>query len=211
MIVRLKDGLIVITAETDEERSTLAELAAAADGHVFRLKHQDGQTVRLHSLGPREIACREPINVTSRSPDPAIRLISNFAHTPFELHGRQYASVEGFWQGLRWPDEARRREIAMLHGGRARHAKDGAPDEALIEYHGRSIRFGTADHFDLMELACRAKFEQHENARLALINTGERPLTHKMRHDSRSIPGAIMADIWMKIRRDLLSGKDAHP
>lgn len=211
MIVRLKHGLIVITAETEEERISLGKLGNAANDHVFALHHQDEQTLRLHSLGPREIACREPINVTSRSSDPAIRLISNFAHTPFELHGRQYASVEGFWQGLRWPDEARRREIAMLHGGRARQAKDGAPDEAVIEYHGQSIRFGTADHFDLMELACRAKFDQHEEARQALIGTGERPLTHKMRRDSRSIPGAVMADIWMKIRRDLLAGKDAHP
>lgn len=204
MIVRLKDGLIVVTAETEEETAALGELGAASQRHVFALTHQDEQTIRLHSLGPREIACREPINVTSLSPNAAVRLISNFAQTPFELHGRQYASVEGFWQGLRWPDDARRREIAQLHGGRARQARDGAPDHAVIEYNGQSIRFGTADHFDLMELACRAKFEQHEDARLALISTGERPLTHKMRRDSRSIPGAIMAEIWMKIRRELI-------
>jgi predicted NAD-dependent protein-ADP-ribosyltransferase YbiA (DUF1768 family) len=204
MIVLLKDGLIVLTAETDEERASLGELGTVADGHVFALYRQQDETIRLHSLGPREIACREPINVSSLSPDPAIRLISNFAHTPFELHGRQYASVEGFWQGLRWPNEARRREIATLHGGQARQAREGAPDQAVIEYHGQSLRFGTADHFDLMELACRAKFDQNEDARSALINTGERPLTHKMRRDSRSIPGVIMADIWMKIRRELL-------
>ena len=42
-----------------------------------------------------------PINVTSKNPEPAIRLIRNFAATPFELNGASYAAVEGFWQSFR--------------------------------------------------------------------------------------------------------------
>jgi len=33
--------------------------------------------------------------------------------------------------------------------------------------------------------------------------TGNRPLVHRMRRDSRTIPGALMADIWMRIRQKL--------
>src|SRR5437763_6926880 len=120
MKVRLKPNLIVVTAESDEERATLADWAQEVDGHVFALKLQDGQTFRLTGLGARADACREPINVTSRSLDPAIQLISNFAHTPFELDGQGYGSVEAFWQGLKFSEEARRRGIAPLHGDQAR-------------------------------------------------------------------------------------------
>ena len=54
-----------------------------------------------------------------------------------------------------------------------------------------------------MERACRAKFEQNAEARAALLATGERPLTHIVRRDSKSIPGVVMADIWMRIREGL--------
>jgi predicted NAD-dependent protein-ADP-ribosyltransferase YbiA (DUF1768 family) len=55
----------------------------------------------------------------------------------------------------------------------------------------------------LMRRACKAKFEQNENARAALLGTGTRPLVHLVRPDSRTIPGVVMADIWMKLRADL--------
>jgi predicted NAD-dependent protein-ADP-ribosyltransferase YbiA (DUF1768 family) len=60
-----------------------------------------------------------------------------------------------------------------------------------------------------MERACWAKFSQNEDAREALLTTGERPLAHVMRHDSTTIPGAIMAQIWMRIRRRLREHKGA--
>jgi hypothetical protein len=54
-----------------------------------------------------------------------------------------------------------------------------------------------------MRRACEAKFTQNDDAREALLGTNDRPLTHKMRRDSRSIPGVIMAEIWMGIRARL--------
>jgi hypothetical protein len=72
-----------------------------------------------------------------------------------------------------------------------------------VSYGGEDIVVGTWAHWRLMERACRAKFEQNAEARAALLATGERPLTHILPHDSKSIPGAIMADIWMRIRKSL--------
>jgi predicted NAD-dependent protein-ADP-ribosyltransferase YbiA (DUF1768 family) len=203
MKVRLKSNLLVITAETEDEIAEVAAWSAHGDDHVFALRTQAAASFRLVDLGPRPGACREPINVTSRSADPAIRLLSNFAETPFELDGQRYASVEAFWQGLKFPDESRRREVATLHGHAARSAGAVAPAAVTFEYGGRTIRVGTADHWDLMANACWAKFLQNQAAREALIGTGDRPLTHKVRHDSRNIPGVVMADIWMRIRRGL--------
>ncbi len=33
-------------------------------------------------------------------------ILSNFAATPFVLHGKRYASVEGFWQMMLYPEGA---------------------------------------------------------------------------------------------------------
>ena len=60
-----------------------------------------------------------------------------------------------------------------------------------------------------MECACEAKFSQHEEARRALLNTKERPLVHKTRRDSRTIPGVIMAEIWTRIRSRLAKAENA--
>ena len=68
---------------------------------------------------------------------------------------------------------------------------------------GQEILVGTWAHWQLMERACRAKFAQNREATDALLSTGDRPLTHVVRRDSRTIPGVIMAAIWMRIRKDL--------
>jgi hypothetical protein len=52
-----------------------------------------------------------------------------------------------------------------------------------------------------MERACSAKFEQNPEALKALLSTGDRLLDHRVRRDSKTIPGAFMADIWMRIRQ----------
>ena len=88
-----------------------------------------------------------------RSVRQPIRLIANFASTPFELDGTTYACVEAFWQSLRFP-VAERPRIAALDGPRAKQES-------------------------------------------------EQMLVHQVRRDSRTIPGVIMADIWMRIRPNL--------
>jgi predicted NAD-dependent protein-ADP-ribosyltransferase YbiA (DUF1768 family) len=192
MKVRLTDGLMIVTALTPDEHDELSQWAGQAEGHVFALLRQpDGQTVRLTDLGSRADACQEPINVTSRSPEP-IDLISNFAHTPFDLDGQRYASVEGFWQSLKFSDPAKQRAVAALYGGHARAAGSDARYENTLEYQGRTVRVGTADHWDLMEVACEAKFGQDSAARAALLTTRSRPLMHRAKrqpHDTRRRDG----------------------
>ncbi len=55
-------------------------------------------------------------NVASNSFNPTEAALSNLARSPFELDGRCYESVEGFWQGLKFPDDVVREGIAAMHG-----------------------------------------------------------------------------------------------
>jgi predicted NAD-dependent protein-ADP-ribosyltransferase YbiA (DUF1768 family) len=192
---------MVITPE--ESPTDLAEWLARHAGQVFRVGEIKGGSAMFQSIGPEAEACRAPINITSQSPPP-LRLISNFAHTPFVLDGAEFASVEGFWQGLKFPDEPDRRRLAALYDSAAKNAGFAAPPVDAFVYGGRSVRVGTFDHWQLMKRACLAKFEQNEAARDALLSTGTRPLVHQVRQDSRTIPGVIMADIWMRIRARML-------
>jgi predicted NAD-dependent protein-ADP-ribosyltransferase YbiA (DUF1768 family) len=197
-----KGRILVLVPESAAEEQELADWKAGRDGHLFGSAAR-GTGLALHDLGERAEVCREPINVTSMSADPSVRLISNFAEAPFELDGKRYRSVESFWQSLKFTNRLERQQVAEMEGGAARRAGEKQKYGATVRYDARDVPVGTWDHWQLMERACRAKFAQDEPARAALLATGTRPLTHKVRRDSRTIPGVIMADIWMRIRRDL--------
>jgi len=203
----LKSRHLIVVAEGEGERAEVAAWNAAAAGMVFVVLAGDEPSIALRALGPRDEVCREPINISSRVADRALALVSNFAPTPFELDGRAYASVEGFWQGLRFTSEADRRRLAAMSGATAKRA--GNVDwTTTIEYEGETIVVGTWAHWKLMHRACWAKFSQCEAARNALLATGTRPITHVMRRDSRTIPGVIMADIWMRVREQLRKSQE---
>jgi hypothetical protein len=101
MIVRLRDGMLIVTPHEGE---TLAEWLAAHAGQVFRLSAIQGGSALLQAFGPEAEACRIPVNITSQAPEP-LRLASNFAHTPFELDGLRYESIEGISQGPTRPTD----------------------------------------------------------------------------------------------------------
>jgi predicted NAD-dependent protein-ADP-ribosyltransferase YbiA (DUF1768 family) len=209
MKVLLKDKILVLAPETEADETALAGWKAERAGHVLAVQAGAGSGLALVDLGPRADACNEPLNVTSTSADPVAQLISNFAATPFELDGRLYASVESFWQGLKFPTAAERARVAVLSGHDARKAGEPQGYGPTVTYQGQTIPVGTHGHWVLMERACWAKFMQNAEAREALLSTGERPLTHRMRRDSKTIPGALMADIWMRIRRKLREHPEA--
>lgn len=171
-------------------------------GHAFRADRRGGALV-LTVLGPVDEVLGVPINVSSRHVDPAVRLISNFAPTPFVLHGEAFASVEGFWQCLRTTVPEDRARVAALSGGRAKGEGSALGTPARVQFAGRDVAWASPEHWDLMREACRAKFTQVEAARAALLATAPRPLRHRMRTDSRSIPGEVMAAIWMEVRAEL--------
>jgi predicted NAD-dependent protein-ADP-ribosyltransferase YbiA (DUF1768 family) len=206
MRVILKDRLVIMIPQSGDEARDLDAWKASHDNHVFRMQATNESALELRDLGPQAEACREPINAVSNSSDPVARLISNFAPTPFELDGRLYRSVESFWQGLKFASEDDRRRIADMAGADARAEGERKGYGSTIRYCGEEVTVGTWSHWRLMLRACRAKFAQDHDARAALLATGDRPIIHVVRRDSRTIPGAVMAGIWMRIRKELRKG-----
>jgi len=198
-----KEQLLVLVPDTADEADALELWKLEHAAHVLAVGGADARSLELHDLGERAGACREPINIVSNSRDPVARMIGNFATAPFELDGQRYVAVESFWQGLKFERDSDRRRLAQYEGPRARAEGDKQGYGATVSYGGQEVAVGTWAHWQLMERACRAKFAQNAEAAAALLSTGDRPLTHIVRRDSKSIPGVIMADIWMRIRADL--------
>jgi predicted NAD-dependent protein-ADP-ribosyltransferase YbiA (DUF1768 family) len=207
MRVVLKSNTLVLSPETETEKREFQSWLEQHQDHVFHLAAGSKRGGALHDMGVRAEACREPINVVFAMGDARWQPISNLALTPFELHGRRYASVEGFWQGLKTESETERSRIAALWGAEAKRAVTG-PGPSTFVYEDRSYATGTHEHWDLMHRACAAKFAQNDEARATLLATGTRPLTHRVKRDSRTIPGALMADIWMRVRTTLAQRSD---
>ena len=206
MRLTYQNDVIGLSAETPAEEAICA-LLRAADGHVFRLHAPTQRGLAFSEIGPEDEARRAPLNIV-RSMAPRFAPISNLAHTPFMLDGEIYASVEAFWQGLKSTDPAQRRSLASLWGPEAKGRGDPLGHPQAFDYGGTTIVSGSPEHWALMRRACEAKFAQHAGARTALLDTGERWLTHTMRKDSRTIPGVIMADIWMRIRARMRNEAD---
>ena len=211
MHLQFDAGQLTIVADDPTEREQLTLWATVADGHLFALARTGSDTLALRDAGASADVRREPINITFDTTPMPLQLISNLAETPFLLDGRWYASIEGFWQGLKYENDQTRVAIAKLAGHPAKAAGNSAPASDIISYAGRDVRVGTYGHWALMARANRAKFEQHEPARAALLSTGTRPLEHRVARDSRTIPGVIMASIWIRLRTALAASPGSAP
>lgn len=156
-----------------------------------------------------EVIVVAELNVVWGSSDWRARLLSNFAPTPFELWGEKFASVEGFWQGLKYPEGSpEQKRVFGLFGYEAKRAGRRAPvgPGGMFTWRGRLYRVGSPEHWDLMRQALRAKFEQCAEARRALLATRGLKLVHQLPRDSRTIPGAVFARMLEEIRADLERG-----
>lgn len=149
------------------------------------------------------------VNVASNSENPTEALLSNLAHTPFEFEGKIYASVEAFWQGLKFPDEATRVKIATMHGIESKKIGNGAPKSETFEYNGQTYRVGSPEHQGLMKHVIRAKLEQNPHVLKLLLETGDAEIVHRPVKkdgtpypDSTTVPERIFSGFLMELRRE---------
>lgn len=149
----------------------------------------------------------ESLNVFSQSGEPLGRALSNFAHTPFEIDGVKFASVEAFYQALKYLDPVKRAEMAPLYGSFAKSAANKAPKLTETSYMGEKITLGSAEHHALIERAIRAKLEQNPNILAGLLESGNRPIVHDtgkgMNLTRKSnFPDPVFASMLEKVRTD---------
>ncbi|MGD0259572.1 MAG: NADAR family protein [Verrucomicrobiota bacterium] len=153
-------------------------------------------------------------------------LLSNFAATPFTFRGQRYASLEGFWQMMKYPegpDDPRatfpglhwtftRQQVAQLTGFEAKRAGTLGTENmkkmgiAWVTFEGKRFEYKPAvpgEHYRLIAAATREKVRQNPEVRKVLLATGNLVL----KPDHQQEPNAPAAwryyDILMQIRAEL--------
>jgi phosphoserine phosphatase/predicted NAD-dependent protein-ADP-ribosyltransferase YbiA (DUF1768 family) len=158
-------------------------------------------------------------------------ILSNFAATPFILDGKSYASVEGFWQMMFYPEndldprsqigewQYTRDHVANMTGFEAKNAGKKAKEICekkgidWISYQGKKIYYKGADqekHYELIYRAMMAKLEQNPDVKKILLFTGNL----KLKPDHKQPPDKTKAYdyhlIWMDIRKKIKkNGQDS--
>jgi predicted NAD-dependent protein-ADP-ribosyltransferase YbiA (DUF1768 family) len=153
-------------------------------------------------------------------------ILSNFAATPFTLRGRRYASVEGFWQMMLYPEGPgdprakapgitwahSRQEVAGMTGFEAKDAGTLALENMRkmgidwVTFEGRRIEYRSkkkGDHYRLILEAMRAKLAQNPKVREILLSTGDLVLLPDHIQEADSPAEWLYFRIWMDLRREL--------
>jgi predicted NAD-dependent protein-ADP-ribosyltransferase YbiA (DUF1768 family) len=153
-------------------------------------------------------------------------ILSNFAPTPFVYRGKRYASVEGFWQMMLYPegpDDPRakalgvhwlhsREEVGQMTAWDAKNAGDAAYENMKkmgidwVTFEGAMMPYWSktkGEHYRIILEAMRAKLEQNPKVREILRSTGD--LTLLPDHYQEADPPAewFYFNIWMDLRAEL--------
>ena len=157
-------------------------------------------------------------------------LLSNFAATPFVFHGRSYASLEGFWQMMKYPDgpadpratfpgitwQHTREEVGRMVGMEAKAAGDPATANMKamgidwVSFEGRQMPYWTqekGEHYALIVEATWEKVRQNRNVREVLLSTGDLILRPDHHQAADAPPAWRYCEILMTIRSELRRGE----
>jgi predicted NAD-dependent protein-ADP-ribosyltransferase YbiA (DUF1768 family) len=153
-------------------------------------------------------------------------LLSNFAPTPFAFHGKLYASLEGFWQMMKYPegpDDPRakfpglewkhtRYQVSQMAGFDANQAGVLASDNMTkmgitwVSFEGKHFEYKPAvpgEHYKLIVEATWEKVNQNPNVKRVLLSTGDLILKPD-HHQEPNAPAAWKYyEILMQIRSEL--------
>ena len=152
-------------------------------------------------------------------------LLSNFAPTPFVFHGQRYASLEGFWQMMKYPEgpedprakfpglewKYTRDQVAQMVSFEAKRAGDLGEENmkkmgiTWVSFAGKRFEYRAAkpgEHYKLIVAAMREKVRQNQEVKKVLLATGGLIL----KPDHHQEPGAPAEwryfEIWMQIRSE---------
>lgn len=153
-------------------------------------------------------------------------LLSNFAATPFEYRGERYASLEGFWQMMLYPDgpddprakapgiewKYTREEVAQMTAFDAKSAGTLAEENMRrmsvdwVTFEGRRFPYRSnvpGEHYRLIFEATRAKVDQNPEVKRVLLSTGDLILRPDHYGETDPPPEWKYNEILMLIRSEL--------
>ena len=122
-------------------------------------------------------------------------VLSNFAATPFVFHGKRYASLEGFWQMMPYPEDKddpraqfpglewkyTREQVAQMTSFEAKSAGNLAEenmkrmDITWVTFEGKRMEYRPpvpGDHYRLIVAATWEKVRQNPDVKRILLSTG---------------------------------------
>jgi len=155
------------------------------------------------------------LNVSSTSSDWRGVALSNFMLSPFSLDGTLFASIEGFIQGIKFPEgDARREQAFVFSGWDAKHLGDTA-DRSGAYWNGQRLPYGSAEHHRLIERAIRARVAQNSGLAQVLASTAGATLVHSTGSEpespTTSLPATVFCRILNEMRDELLSDGKVRP
>jgi predicted NAD-dependent protein-ADP-ribosyltransferase YbiA (DUF1768 family) len=153
-------------------------------------------------------------------------LLSNFAPTPFMFQGKRYASLEGFWQMMKYPENpgdprARfpgiqwpftREQVAQMTAFEAKRAGDVGEKNmqkmgiTWVTFEGKRMEYKPivpGEHYRLIVAATRAKVDQNPEVKKVLLATGDLILKPDHHQDTNAPTAWHYFDILMQIRTEL--------
>ena len=212
--------LAAVAGCRSESKTTIAQGSAPEQETVARAPELDSRypahwwtTVDKDGAPGWEILPQEagPGEVILSKRDDELGLLSNFAATPFEFRGKRYASIEGFWQMMKYPegsDDSRakhpglewlhtRDEVAQMTAFDAKRAGDIASrnmEEMGIDwvtFEGKKMSYKPeepGEHYRLIVKATREKVRQNADVERVLLSTGDLVLKpdHHQERDAKA-------------------------
>lgn len=153
-------------------------------------------------------------------------LLSNFAPTPFTFRGQRYASLEGFWQMMKYPESAdderakipglewryTRDQVAQLTAFDAKRAGDLAEKNmqqmgiTWVTFQGRRLEYrenARGEFYQLIAAAMREKVRQNPEVKAVLLATRDLVLKPDHHQATNAPPAWRYYEILTEIRAEL--------
>lgn len=156
-------------------------------------------------------------------------LLSNFAATPFTFHGKRYASLEGFWQMMKYPEgdtdpratfpglhwAYTREQVAQLTAFDAKRAGDAAEKNmkamgiTWVTFEGKRMEYraaGQSEFYKLIVAVTWEKVRQNPEVEKVLLSTGNLILKPDHHQETNAPAAWRYYEILTQIRTELQRG-----
>ena len=188
--------------------------------HWWGPTHSD-QPIPDWEILPEEGVYGESVILSKRN---ELGILSNFAPTPFVLDGKEYASVEGLWQSLKYPEGAEdlrygkdklpfsRNDVEKMVGFQAKEAGSMASQLMRkhgvdwVTYQGQKMLYRDpveGPHFKVIYRAMESKLRQNSKVEQILKQTKDLILLPDHKTSQNDPPAWKYYKIWSDQRADL--------
>lgn len=154
-------------------------------------------------------------------------ILSNFAATAFTYRGKRYASLEGFWQMMLYPEGPKdprarfsgvewkytREQVAAMTAFEAKSAGTLAEKNMKrmgidwVTFEGKRFPYRSSvpgRHYELIVDATWAKVNQNPKVKEVLLSTGDLILKPDHHGETNAPPEWRYYELWMQIRKQIV-------